>query len=445
MSTKLERIAVVMKRQVEHLIFDWNDHQVESSYLRPVTLLDESLRDGIQSPSVVDPSIDDKIKLLHYMEQLGVQYITLGFPAASKRAYEDVLALTQEIVEHGMQIRPTCAARTVEKDIEPILEISAETGVPIEVMTFIGSSPLRSLIEAWDEELLAQRTEAAIRLAVKAGNPVTYITEDTSRSRPETLERLFTVALENGAKGICLCDTVGHATPEGVRSLIGFTRRIIDQVGTAAQIDWHGHNDRGLALPNAIAAIEAGADRIHTTVLGIGERCGNTPLEQLLINLKLENHWSHELLSLQPLVDLASKAMQVPIPVNYPGMGRDAFRTASGIHASAIIKASKRRKQTHLVDLMYSGVPAAMLGREQEIDISHMSGTSNVIYWLERHGYEAKPEVVNAILYLAKSMNRVLTVHDIITAINLHAGHPQGENVIPAHFHRKIGYSSHAI
>lgn len=409
-----------MERLTDQLIFDWNAQVPQPSQSRSVTILDESLRDGIQSPSVVDPPIADKVQMLHLMEQLGIQHVTLGFPGASKRAYEDVLRLTQEIVDQGMTLRPACAARTVIRDIEPILEISATTGVEIEVMTFIGSSPVRALIEEWDQQMLVQRTGEAIQFATSAGNPVTYVTEDTTRSCPITLEQLFTVALENGAKGLCLCDTVGHATPEGVQSLVAFARRIIDQVGVSARIDWHGHNDRGLALHNALAAFKAGADRIHTTVLGIGERCGNTPLEQLLINLKLENLWSPELLPLRSLVDLASTSMGVPLPVNYPGLGRDAFRTASGIHASAIIKASSRPEQSHLVDLVYSGVPAAMLGREQEIEISHMSGASNVIFWLKRHGYEPQPEIVSAILSLAKSTNRVLTRAELIEAIDLY-------------------------
>ncbi len=308
-----------MERLTDQLIFDWNS-QDQATHNRPVTILDESLRDGIQSPSVVDPSIEDKIQFLHLMEQLGVQHITLGFPGASQRAYEDVTRLTREIVDQGLKIRPACAARTVIRDIEPINSISAETGVPIEVMTFIGSSPVRSLIEDWDEDTLVQRTGEAIRFASTAGNPVTYVTEDTTRSCPKTLENLFTVALENGAKGLCLCDTVGHATPEGAANLVAFARRIIDQVNPAALIDWHGHNDRGLALHNALAAYQAGADRIHTTVLGVGERCGNTPLEQLLINLKLQKLWSPELLPLRRLVELASEAMQVPLPANYPGL-----------------------------------------------------------------------------------------------------------------------------
>lgn len=410
-----------MERLTDQLIFDWNVQNATSTPTvdRMVRVHDETLRDGLQSPSVVDPSIEDKIRILHLLEQLGVDSIDLGFPAASRRAYEDVLRLAQEIVRHGMKIRPACAARTVESDIRPILEISQEAGIAIEVLAFLGSSPIRALVESWDEAVLVERTGQAVELAVRHGNPVTYVTEDTTRSYPSTLEALFGVALQSGAHGICLCDTVGHSTPDGVKNLVRFTRRLSEQLGVSTVIDWHGHDDRGLALSNAMAALEAGADRVHTTVLGVGERAGNTALEPLLINLKLQGMWDAELMPMRELCETVSQSTHVSIPANYPGLGRDAFRTASGIHASAIIKASTNPKHAHLADLIYSSVPAAMLGRRQEIEISHMSGASNVIFWLKQNEIPVESELVSAILNLAKSMNRVLSREEILEVVHL--------------------------
>lgn len=399
--------------EVSDLIYDWNQ-QPESS---KVLLLDESLRDGIQSPSVTDPSIEDKLTILGLLENLGIQHITIGFPAASKRAYDDVLRLTQEIVQKNMSIRPTCLARALEGDIIPIVEISEKTSLRIEVMAFVGSSPIRSLVEHWDEDLLVERTAKAVDFAIRSGNPVSYATEDTTRSRPSTIERLFKTALDKGATGLCLADTVGHSTPRGTRRLVEFTRSIADKMGVDAVIDWHGHNDRGLALGNALAAIDAGANRIHGTLLGIGERTGNTPLDQLLINLKLQSRWDKELSSLPHLCELACSALNIPLPVNYPGLGKDSFRTATGIHASAILKADSSPEQAYLSDLVYSAVPASMLGREQEIEIGYMSGAANVLHWLKKHRIMPEKEMVDKILCLAKSMNRVLSDEEILDIV----------------------------
>jgi 2-isopropylmalate synthase len=400
----------------DDVIYDWNRAGAKAGTPAPVLLFDESLRDGIQSPSVVDPPIDAKIRFLHLLDSLGVQYSDIGLPGAGPRAFNDVVRLAREIDEAGLKIRPACAARTVEADIRPIVEASQKTGMAIEVMTFIGSSPIRALAEDWDEDLLARRSAAAVDFAVKAGLPVTYVTEDTVRSRPSTLEKLFKAAIDHGAQGLCLCDTVGHATEEGVRALVGFTRELIDTLGTKTRIDWHGHNDRGLALSNALIALEAGADRIHGTILGIGERVGNTSLDLLLVNLKLMGRWEPDLSHMLELCRLTSESCEVPISINYPVVGRDAFRTGTGVHAAAVIKAA-RKGQTWLADRIYSGVPAGMFGLEQEIEIGHMSGLSNVTWWLERHRVAPREGLAEAILSRAKATNRLLTTDEILEVV----------------------------
>ena len=395
------------------IIYDWN--LVGGSPLegRRVRIHDETLRDGIQSPSAHDPTIEEKIEMLHFMESLGVDSLDIGLPGAGPRAYRDVTRLAREIAENRMRIRPGCAARTLAHDILPIVEVSQKVGIPIEVFTFIGSSPIRQYVEAWSVENIARLSSDAIDLAVENGLPVTYVTEDTTRSNPEALRTLFRAVIEHGARSLCLCDTVGHATPEGVVSLISFVRELTKEITSEPiEIQWHGHNDRGLALYNAIKAIEAGAERIHATALGIGERVGNTPLDLLLVNLRLYGLIDNDLSQLGPFCELSARATHFTIPENYPVVGADAFRTGTGVHAAAIIKA-KKKGDVELADRVYSGVPANLFGREQEIEIGPMSGASNVIYWLEKRGLPCSDEVVQAILQKAKESSRLLTEAEI--------------------------------
>jgi len=395
------------------LIYDWN--QVEANLARPikVELDDETLRDGLQSPSVTHPPIEKKIEILHLMEQLGIDCADIGLPGAGPHVAADVLRLAQEIADNRMRILPDCAARTVIADVEPIVDISQKVGLPIEASTFIGSSPIRRYAEDWTVDMMLRATEEAVSFAVTHGLPVMYVTEDTTRAHPDTIHQLYTTAIRCGARRICVCDTVGHATPEGVRALIRFVRRVVEETGASVKIDWHGHQDRGFGVINSIAALEAGAHRVHGCALGIGERCGNTPMDQLLINLQLKGYINRDLTPLQAYCQTVSEACGVPIPVNYPAMGRDAFRTGTGVHAAAVIKAFKKGDY-QLADSVYSGVPAHLVGREQEIEIGPVSGKSNVIYWLEKRGLAVTDERVEHIFNEAKRHDRVLTHEEVM-------------------------------
>ena len=402
----------------DELIYDWNSAGREEAALHRVELNDESLRDGLQSPSVTDPPIEQKIALLHLMDSLGIHSADIGLPGAGPRAVADVTRLAEEIVNCKLDIQPNCAARTVKADIIPIIEISQKTGIPIEACTFIGSSPIRQYAEGWSIEMMLTATEEAVQFATANGLPVMYVTEDTTRAHPETIRALYSTAIEAGARRICVCDTVGHATPEGVRALIGYIKSVVQDLGLDGQVkvDWHGHQDRGLGVINSIAALEAGADRLHGTALGIGERVGNAPMDQLLVNLKLMGYIDNDLTNLMRYCETASAATGVPIPISYPVVGRDAFRTATGVHAAAVIKAF-RKGDEWLADAVYSGVPAKTFGREQEIDIGPMSGKSNVIFWLERHGIEPTTERVERIFNCAKTSASVLTTEEIMENI----------------------------
>lgn len=401
-----------------HLIYDWNS--VPGAKFDPprrVLLNDETLRDGLQSPSVKDPAIEQKLKILHLMEELGINSLDIGLPGAGPRAVADVERLAREIAECRMKIRPNCAARTHENDIRPIAEISQKVGIGIEVACFIGSSPIRRYTENWTDDFLVATTEKAVIYSRSLGLEVMYVTEDTSRCDPETVKRLYSTAIDCGATAIVVCDTVGHATPSGVQALIRF---ILDEVvrpsGAKVRVDWHGHSDRGLAVANSLAALAAGADCVHGTALGIGERVGNTQMDQMLVNLKLMGiqPWlEQDLTSLKEYCQTVSQATGVPIPRNYPVLGDDAFRTATGVHAAAVIKAFKKG-DTELADTVYSGVPAHYFGLEQIIDIGPMSGKSNVIFWLESRGIPAAEDVVERIFQRAKSSDRCLSEEEIL-------------------------------
>src|SRR5947208_3444124 len=399
------------------LIYDWNTAQSTNFLPKGTVLLnDETLRDGLQSPSVRDPSIEQKIQILHLMEALGINSLDLGLPGAGQRAVEHVEALAREIVGSRMRIKANCAARTLESDIRPIAEIVQRTGLKIEAATFIGSSPLRRYTENWTEDFLLQTTEKAVEFAVSLGPDSMYATEDTSRCDPETVKRLYAAAISCGARAIVVCDTAGHATPMGAYALVKFViEDVVKPSGEKIRVDWHGHCDRGFAVANSMAALAAGADCVHACAIGTGERVGNTQMDQMLVNLKLMgiSPWDQQdLTKLREYCDAVSHATGVPIPPNYPVVGEDAFRTATGVHAAAVIKAIKKN-DVELANAVYSGVPAQLFGMEQVIDIGPMSGKSNVLFWLESRGIPVNDGVVERIYARAKSSNHTLNEREI--------------------------------
>lgn len=402
----------------DDLIYDWNTINEAAPPALQLEFDDETLRDGLQSPSVTDPPIEKKIEILHLMEDLGIQTANIGLPGAGPRAVADVTRLAREIADNRMKIRANCAARTHENDILPIVNIVQETGVPIEACTFIGSSPIRQYAENWTVDMMLEHTIQASKLCAREGIEQMYVTEDTTRAHPETLRQLYGAAIEHGASRVCVCDTVGHATPPGVRNVVAFIAEIVKESGNPnVGIDWHGHRDRNLDIANSVAAIEAGARRIHGTALGVGERCGNTSMDLLLVNLKLLGYIDNDLKRLPDYVQAVSESCAVPIPKNYPVFGSDAFETATGVHAAAVIKAF-RKNDTWLANRVYSGVPADEFGLEQQISVGHMSGRSNVIFWLERHQIDPQDQLVDAIFDTAKQSNRLLSDDEILAVVN---------------------------
>ena len=400
---------------LEGLIYDWNrDGRAARADYRAVELDDETLRDGLQGPSVRDPPLEVKIRLLQLMDELGIDSADIGLPGASPQARRSIVALAKETKR--LRITPNVAVRTHVADINGAIEAAVESGVAIETCAFIGSSPIRRVVESWSLDAMVKNVEDSVTLAVKNGLPVMFVTEDTTRADPETLITLYDAAIGCGAKRICASDTVGHATPEGVRNLLTFIRTDVIR-GRDVKLDYHGHNDRGLGTINALAAT-AIADRVHGTALGIGERVGNTSMDQLLINLRLWGLIDRDLEALVEYTALVAEHCGVPIPANYPVLGADAFRTGTGVHASAVVKAL-RKGDRDLADLVYSGVPASLVGREQRIEVGPMSGESNVVFWLEHRGHEATRERVDRIMAAAKASDRLLTDEELNTLARL--------------------------
>jgi 2-isopropylmalate synthase len=400
---------------MDDVLYDWNTNHGAPERFNwagaRVEIQDETLRDGAQSVSVVAPRLDDKKALLHHAAALGVHSVALGFPAMGERATAHVVALAREIADARLPLAATCAARTLPSDVQAIAEASQESGLPIEVATFIGASRIRQVVEGWALDDMCRRVEASVATAVRAGHDVMFVTEDTTRAHPDDLYALYGAALRAGARRVCIADTVGCATPDGVRRLVGrlvsWSRGV---VGAGVRIDWHGHRDRGLGLANCLAAIEAGADRVHATALGLGERVGNVEMELLLVNLAMLGAHRHPIDCLSEYSRLASRAFDVPIPANHPVIGADAFATAAGTHAAAIRKAGVLR------DRLYTAFPPAMIGREQEVRISPASGASNVRWWLEERGYVADAADTGLVAYLlmaAKASDRTLAADEI--------------------------------
>ena len=408
------------------LIYDWNviDYEITrnpANHPHGVWFDDETLRDGLQSPSARNPTIAEKTELLSYMERLGIQKVDLGLPGAGPFHREHINAMLSHIVDNEYEIRPGAAVRTLMQDIEPLVEMQENHGIQIQASAFLGTSPIRQYTEGWTMEKLISTMEKAVSYAVENDVPVMFVTEDTTRSNPEDVKVIYQRAMELGVRRLCVCDTCGHVTPNGVKKLLHYIDEEVIKDGgyhrSEIEVNWHGHQDRGLGVANNIAAVEAGADVIHGTALGVGERAGNAPLDQTLVNLKLMGVIDNDLTLLDEYTRTANKYIEVPLPRNYPVFGEDAFETGTGVHASAVIKAM-RKGDDWLADRVYSGVPAGDFGLKQVIRIGHMAGRSNIIWWLEQNGYDATEDLVSHLFDVAKSQRRNMLDSEVETAVH---------------------------
>jgi len=395
--------------EISSLVYDWNAPEPRAPQRR-VALLDDTLRDGLQSTAVRQPTLDERSELLVAMRRAGIDAVNLGLPAVSFGAASAIVRLAKEAAALGLGV--VCAGRTLEADMRAIVEVAEQSGVALEGHAFVGASAIRAKVEGWELGVLQARTASAIGTLARAGLSAAFVTEDTTRSQPEALRVLFATALDAGATRLCLCDTVGHATPAGVRRLVGFTRAFLESRRQNVALDWHGHADRGLALANALAALAAGVDRIHGTALGVGERAGNTPLELFALNLSLDGAWPEDLTPIAEYCQRAAALLGVEIPANHPLVGAGAFRTATGVHAAAIRKAE--RQAAWLSERVYGAVPSSAVGRTQEVCIGPMSGRANVEHWLSLRGLSLDEALIQRLLLCARASDHVLEDAEVL-------------------------------
>ncbi|MCC7051686.1 MAG: hypothetical protein IT355_00375 [Gemmatimonadaceae bacterium] len=392
-------------------LYDWNTPSLRRSV---IDVADSTLSDGPQSPSVVDPGQREKRRLLSLMADLGLRTASLGTPGSGPRQYADTLDLARELMRAQWPIDASCGARATVKDVATGLDVRERSGLDLEIAIGLPVSPIRLEAEGINVERLHEVAETSIGFAVCAGARAVAVLEDASRTPPELLAVIIRHALSLGVSAIRICDSVGHATPEGTRTLVRFA---MDQVrsrgGRQVRVEWHGQDDRGLALANALAAVDAGVHRVLASALGLGERCGTVSMEQLLVNLRLAGRWPHTLGSLAEYCDSAAVSFGMAIPASSPVVGRDAFRTGAGARATALVKALRAGDRA-LADNVVSGVPASLIGAENRIDVSPVSGLSNVRWWLSQHGYDAGDLVLMRELLLAvKQTQRAATDEEL--------------------------------
>lgn len=394
---------------VSDYLYDWGSYQLKGT---TVKIWETTLRDGLQAPYIRQPRADEKIALVEEMIKLGIDVIEIGFPASGPHHYQDIVSLARYLKETEAPVKVACAARTVIGDVERVVEVAKEVDSPIEVLLIAGSSKIRHYVEDWSLRQLGGWIRDSIRLAIDSGLSVNFIAEDVSRAEPKLFDYIYKTAIEEGATTLSIADTVGCATPQTVANLVKYLRNNVVK-HEPVEIDFHGHDDRGLAVANSMAAVVAGVDKVHVTALGIGERAGNTPAEPLLLNLKIEKARKKSLKNLIKYSEIASEIFHLPLRENYPGVGKMVFTTAVGMHAAAMLKAKKMGRDD-LADIVYCGVEPKMFGSQSRVLIGPLSGLSNIEWYLERKGIKVNKETMEAILAEAKTLERILTETDVL-------------------------------
>ena len=393
------------------ILYSWGK-KLSKNVKKKIEINDETLRDGLQATYVKHPSIKEKIEFLLASDKLGIDSINIGFPVTSDKSKKEIIRITNFAKEEGLKIKIECGGRILKEDVEAIIDVSQKTGVQIIAGLFIASSKIRYIVENWDLKEMGKLIEQNISLAVKNNLDVMFVSEDTSRAYPKTVSYLYNAAIDAGAKRLCICDTVGESNPYSAYNLVSFVKNNIIKKNKKIKIDWHGHNDRGLATANSLAAIAAGADCIQVAALGVGERAGNTVMEEILINLHKEGLIKANLEHLENYSKIASKILKMKIRPNAPVIGSDIFKTATGVHASAIKKALQL-KNKFLAENVYTSISPSSLGRKHEILIGPVSGKSNVEWYLKKKRIKPTAALTDLILNKARIERRILTEKDI--------------------------------
>ena len=393
-------------------LYSWN--RLDREQYRRVRI-EEDTRDALQSARAVQPSTLQRKKLLDLSAKVGVHFAFLGFPAASRREADQCVALVEHIATQRLEIEPVLMARALESDIEPILGIRERSSRDVTADIFIGTSGLRLKVEGWTLDAMLGKIRKAARFASENDLNFRISLEDSTRTAPDELAKSARAAIDAGAKAIILCDTVGDCLPSGASRTTAFVMELIERAGADVDVGWHGHNDKGLSLANALASIEAGASIVSGTFTGMGERTGNIPLEQMILILSEAGNEMYDLRYLTRACELFCLSSRIEMAPGLPIVGRDAFSTSTGTHAAAIRKA--RAMGRDFEDLVYSAVSAGALGRAQTLLIGPNSGRGAICAVLEEMSIPATDRTVGLVLHHCKENDRCLESADEIRGL----------------------------
>lgn len=391
------------------LVYDWNMTDADAPLARGVRVIDETLYEAVHAASAL-PDAGAISELLRCMPAIGISEVGLG--ALSASTLPEIVRRARLIAEERLPLAPACVVDAVSTEVDRVAHVLDASGGRLTVTLLVQASSLqqRALGQAPDRALAD--LEGALEAAARCGADSALLLHDAGRAHPAPLRRIVNAALGHGVERVCLWDSAGRTSPRGAGRLVAFMRRVAAERDALIQVGWFGRNDRDLALASALEARRRGADALHATALGLGHGAGCVPIDLLLANLLLLEVIDSDLSALKQYCDLAARAFGFSIPASYPVFGGDAFRTATGVHAAAIIKA--RDKGDHwLADRVYSSVPAGLFGLHQIIDVGPMSGESNAVAWLRHHGFTPQPELVKRIIARAKASKATLTAEEM--------------------------------
>jgi len=344
-------------------------------------IIDTTLRDGEQAPGVVF-SAAEKIEIASLLANTGVNELEIGYPAISA----DEQNVIKKIAAMNLPVRLTSWARAKWQDIED----ASICGTEAVHISFPVSDLYLKLMQR-DYAWVQQQLQELVPKAKKYFNIVSVGAQDATRAEPELLKRFVLDATECGADRIRIADTVGIATPPSVMSLVGWLKS-----ASPAALEFHAHNDLGMATANAFTALEAGCQAVSVSVTGLGERAGNAVLEELAIALKLSKKYktSIDTCQLAHLCNVVSKAAGRVIEAQKPVVGTSAFKHESGIHCAALLKHP----------LSYQPFLPDQVGRDKhELVIGKHSGSASLQHFYSNRGIMITRNEANHLLAIVRT------------------------------------------
>lgn len=367
-----------------------------------IYVFDTTLRDGEQVPGC-QLTTDEKVMIAKQLEKLGVDIIEAGFPISSPGDFKSVVEVSKAVTE------PTVCAlsRAIKGDIEAAAEALKFAKRP-RIHTGIGASDIhiKHKFNSTREQIIEQAV-AAVKHAKKFVEDVEFYAEDSGRANLEFLARLTDEVIKAGATVVNLPDTTGYVLPNEMFERISYIMNNVPNIDKAI-ISMHNHNDLGLATANTIAGIQAGARQVEVTINGIGERAGNTSLEEVAMILKVHKslgfHTNIESTLLSPLSNLVSQTMRMPVQANKAIVGRNAFAHSSGIHQDGFLK------HTENYEIMN---PQEVGVDKSSIVLTARSGRHALKHRLEILGFKLdKPEIDDAYSRFLELADRIKEVND---------------------------------